>query len=194
MQINPQCIHICLEMLIVIWCLRWQAYNPLPHIWEKKKKNQRTKYPQTHRLSHSLLPFSTLPLGTEGGSNSEAGTVLTAHIPSRKSWHRFGTPLGTQSTGVWTAHRQPEDQSKILWDSAQARGSQVPEGTARRQVPVHRHLALPRVRSGWSQEKLKNLQRTKEFSKAVRSPHNLRRGGADVILKEPYRRSDFSMF
>lgn len=151
----------------------------------EKKKEQRMKDPQTHRLNHLLLPFSTRPLGTEGGSNSEAWTVLTAHIPSQKSWHRFGTPLGTQSTGVWTAHRQPEDQSKNLWDSAQARGSQV---------PVHRHLALPRVRSGWSQEKLKNLQRTKDFSKAVRSPYNLRRGGADVFLKEPYRRSDFSMF
>lgn len=53
---------------------------------------------------------------------------------------------------------------------------------------------VSRVRLGWSQEKLKNLQRTKEFSKAERSPYNLRRGGANVVLKEPYRRSEFSMF
>ena len=45
-------------------------------------------------------------------SKSEAGKVLRAHIPSRRSLHHFGIPLGRQSTGIWITHRQPGIKNK----------------------------------------------------------------------------------
>lgn len=80
--------------MTIVKMTKW-VKNPLLPIWNNnKKKNQSIPFycgldgnggsPDTP-VSHLLLPVSTLPLGTEGGSNSGAGTVLRARILSRKS-------------------------------------------------------------------------------------------------------------
>lgn len=91
----------------------------------------------------------------------------------------FGQHIGSLKTKARICEILPrEEEAKCH------RGqSQTPSARA----PAFGYVS--RVRLGWCQEKLKNLQRTKEF------PYNLRRSGANVVLKEPYRRrSDFSVF
>lgn len=151
--------------------------------------------PQTHRSAISSYPSQHCPQERREGVTlkpEQFWGLAFCHervdIASVFHWaHKvlvFGQHIGSLKTKARSCEKLPrEEEAKCH------RGqSQTPSARA----PAFGYVS--RVRLGWCQEKLKSLQRTKEFSKAERSPYNLRRSGANVVLKEPCRRSDFSMF
>lgn len=171
----------------------------------KKKKRTRaplfivawmgTVGPQTHRSAISSYPSQHCPQERREGVTlklEQFWGLAFCHervdIASVFHWaHKvlvFGQHIGSLKTKARSCEILPRQE-----EAKCHRGqSQTPSARA----PAFGYVS--RVRLGWCQEKLKSLQRTKEFSKAERSPYNLRRSGANVVLKEPCRRSDFSMF